>query len=122
MPATQRVQQVMSRLTARRNGVVLALAMHRYHQQHDKWPSKAKQLTGEYLNEIPVDILTGKPLMFKIVDDRPLIYSIGMDHDDDGGVDAQANGKSIDRESVNPGPRDDNFEGDWILWPQNVGG
>ena len=122
MPATQRVQQVMSRLTARRNGVVLALAIYRYHREHKKWPATAAELIGPYLNEVPVDILTGKPLMFKIVDDRPLIYSIGMDHDDDGGVDAQANGKSIDRESVNPGPRDDNFEGDWILWPQNAEG
>ena len=99
-----------------------AWPLYRYHREHKKWPATAAELIGPYLNEVPVDILTGQPLLFKIQDDQPVIYSVGLDRDDDGGVDAQANGKSIDRESVNPGPRDDNFEGDWILWPQNAEG
>ena len=66
------------------------------------------------------DSINGKPLRFKIVDDEPLIYSVGMDHDDDGGSDAKNNQGPIERSNVRPGPKSDDFEGDWILWPQTV--
>ena len=122
VPSAKHLRNAMERTNARRNGVVFALAMYRYHREHKKWPATAEDLIGSYLNEVPVDILTGQPLLFKIQDDQPVIYSVGLDRDDDGGVDAQANGRSIDREDVTPGPRDDNFEGDWILWPQNAEG
>ncbi len=80
----------------------------------------AEELVGTYLQEIPVDILTGKPLLFKIQDDQPVIYSVGMDHDDDGGADATSKGEPIERPAITPGPKDKDFEGDWILWPQTA--
>ena len=114
------VRIVIERVQTRRNAVVLALAMHRFHRQHGRWPKAAAELVGVYIEEFPVDIINSKPLRFKIVDDEPLIYSVGMDHDDDGGSDAKNNQGPIERSNVRPGPKNDDFEGDWILWPQTV--
>ena len=117
MPATQQVRAAVDRTVARKNAVLTALAMHRYHLQNSRWHKTKDDLIPKLLNKMPVDILTGKPLHFKIVDDRPLIYSVGMDHDDDGGADAVKNKKPMKRSHINPGPKNDKFEGDWILWP-----
>ena len=112
------LRPTMERGVARKNGVALALAMYRYHKATGKWPHSIDDLTDAYLSKPPIDILTGKPLHFKIDQDQPLIYSIGMDHDDDGGVDAKMKDNSIERSGICPGPKSDDFEGDWILWPQ----
>ena len=121
-PATEQVRNVRERLRARQNGVILALAAYRYHLQHNKWPTKAEELVGDYLKEVPVDILTGQPLRFRIEDNQPLIYSVGLDYDDDGGVDATVETEVIQRDNITPGPKDNSFEGDWILWPQVIPG
>jgi hypothetical protein len=122
MPSVKQVRNVIERTCARKNGVILALAMHRFHARHQKWPKSASDLSPKYLKEIPIDILTGKPLHFKVVDDQSLVYSVGLDHDDDGGVDATKNRKRIERSDIKPGPKDAEFEGDWILWPQVIPG
>jgi len=119
MPSAQPVGQAADRADAQKNAVLIALAMHRYQLSNNEWPTKASDLIPKFLNEIPVDVLTGKPLHFKIVDNHPLIYSVGMDHDDDGGVDATENNKPMQRSDIRPGPKSDDFEGDWILWPQS---
>lgn len=116
-PAFQQVRAAVDRSVAQKNGVLTALAMYRYRLRNKRWPETKDDLVPKFLDRIPVDILTGKPLHFKIIDDRPLVYSVGMDHDDDGGIDAVENKKSIKRSEIKPGPKNDNFEGDWILWP-----
>ncbi|MDA8563249.1 hypothetical protein N9L06_02230 [Mariniblastus sp.] len=118
MPPVQPVRATVGRTVARKNAVLTALAMYRYHLQDKRWPKTKDDLVPKFLNKMPVDILTGKPLHFKIVDDRPLVYSVGMDHDDDGGVDGVENGEPLKRMQIQPGPKSNDFEGDWILWPQ----
>ena len=118
VPATQPIRTAFDGADARKNGLLTALAMYRYHSRNNRWPETKEDLVPEFLAKIPVDILTGKPLHFKIVDDRPLVYSVGMDYDDDGGVDAVDHNEPIERLYIRPGPKSDTFEGDWILWPQ----
>jgi hypothetical protein len=112
------LRPTMERGEARKNGVLLALAMYRYHESTGQWPHSIEDLTDGYLSKPPIDILTGKPLYFKINKGRPLIYSVGMDRDDDGGTDAKLKGKLLERSGITPGPKNDDVEGDWILWPQ----
>ena len=57
--------------------------------------------------------MTGGPLGYRIIDDQPVIYSVGWDGIDDGG-----------RPAVGDGEPDSNAawldmtrpSGDWILW------
>ena len=118
VPPIQQIRAAFDEVDARKNGLLTALVMYRYHSRNKRWPKSNEDLVPEFLAEIPVDILTGKPLHFKIVDNRPFVYSVGMDYDDDGGVDAVDHNKPITRSYIRPGFKSDTFEGDWILWPQ----
>ena len=118
MPPVRPVRAAVDRTVAQKNAVLTALAMYRYHKRNKEWPKTEDDLIPEFLDRMPADILTGKPLHSKIVDDRLLIYSVGMDYDDDGGVDGVENGEPLERVQIQPGPKTEDFEGDWILWPQ----
>ena len=68
-----------------RDGVFIGLALELYHREHGKWPESLGELSPKYLPTLPADPITGKPLHYKVVSDRPIVYSVGVDGDDDGG-------------------------------------
>jgi hypothetical protein len=96
------------------DGVYLGLALELYHRQHHKWPESLAELAPQWLPEVPVDRITGQPLHYKIVDDKPLVYSVGLDGDDDNGRPVPAeNGISLPwTMPPNAKPED----GDWVIW------
>jgi len=93
---------------AYRDAVLLALACHRYRKANQEWPTSLDQLMGEWLNETPIDRINGKPLNFRIKEDALVIYSLGHDGDDDGGVNTDSKTPWLDKTG----------DGDWIVWPQ----
>jgi hypothetical protein len=107
-----------------RDGVFIGLALELYHREHGKWPESLNELSPKYLPTLPADPITGKPLHYKIVGDQPIVYSVGVDGDDDGGrlaknkdgelhpEYAQPNHFGKDHEAV----RVSETDGDWVLW------
>ena len=93
---------------AYRDAVLLALACHRYHKANQEWPTNLDQLAGKWLKDTPIDRINGEPLNFRINDDAPVIYSLGHDGDDDGGVNTDSDVPWLDKTG----------DGDWIVWPQ----
>jgi hypothetical protein len=73
-------------------------------------------LTPTLLPEVPVDRITGGPLIYKLVDGRPLVYSVGADRDDDGGrVTKDRNGNeepffAVEWDNTDPA------DGDWVIY------
>lgn len=67
-----------------RDAARIAVAAELYRRKHGAWPTS---LADIYPNpaDVPLDSFSGKPLSFSIRDDRPFIYSVGNDRDDDGG-------------------------------------
>ena len=49
-------------------------------------PPTLGDLVPEYLDRIPEDPLTGKPLLYEVASDSYVVYSVGTDGDDDGGM------------------------------------
>jgi len=96
------------------DGVYVGLALELYNRQHHKWPESLAELAPQWLPEVPVDRITGQPLHYKIVDDKPLVYSVGLDGDDDNGRPVPAeNGISLPwTMPPNAKPED----GDWVIW------
>ena len=92
---------------ARQDAVLLALAIYRFKRDREKWPTKLDQLTDDWIDRTPIDRINGNPLRFTIKEDAPIVYSIGRDGDDDGGVRIDSDTPWLDEES----------DGDWILWP-----
>ena len=63
-----------------------AIATRRYRLLHAQLPQTLDQLTPDFLPHMPVDPFDGQPLRFIAQDDKLVIYSIGKDLVDDGGV------------------------------------
>jgi hypothetical protein len=64
------------------------LAIERYRLTNgDKPPETLSNLTPTFLPSVPMDPFDGQPLRYKKLPKGYLVYSIGRDRNDDGGVD-----------------------------------
>lgn len=63
-----------------------ALAAWRFRRDHGAWPDTLDALAGAYLDEIPLDPMTGRALQYRPDADPPRLYSVGIDRSDNGGV------------------------------------
>lgn len=123
-PALSRATAMGETATMRRDGTLVALAAELYRRHTGAWPPTLAALTPRYLPAVPLDRCDGLPLRYRLLADRPVVYSIGGDRDDDGG--RPPHGPDGNRraaravadlsiggvESAATAP-----DGDWILWP-----
>ena len=66
---------------------LIACALERYHFVHGEYPKTLDALAPGFLDKIPADIITGKPLKYRVKKDGQFIlYSVGWNEKDDGGV------------------------------------
>jgi hypothetical protein len=121
-----------------RDATVTALALELFRRRHGEYPKQLEQLTPDLLPVVPSDRYDGGPIKYCLVDGRPLLYSVGVDQDDDGGRLPQPARlpSGPDRRSANRRARDyispsvvaqleqegmppshALADGDWILWP-----
>jgi hypothetical protein len=101
-------------LAQQRDATMAAVALARYYLMHEKWPESLHDLVPSLLPAVPSDRFDGQPLRYRLVDGRPLLYSVGTDLNDDGGTPYHGNG---DPWWVANWPPDPSIDGDWILWP-----
>lgn len=69
-----------------RRGVQTLTRVYAYQAQHKKWPDKLSTL-GKEARKSCADVFNGdKPLIYAVVAKQPVLYSVGLDGDDDGGI------------------------------------
>jgi len=85
------------------NEALVACALERYHLAHGEYPESLDALVPLYLDKLPHDIIGGQPLKYRRTGNAFLLYSIGWNETDDGGIAAL-------RRDGQPDP--DN--GDWV--------
>ncbi len=85
-PAIARASNMADRAAMRRDGVLVALALELYHRHHGAWPQTLSDLTPNYLPAVPMDRFDGHPLRYLVREGQPIVYSIGINLEDDGGV------------------------------------
>jgi hypothetical protein len=126
MPRPSHLQWFAERYLAQRDGIEVAIALELFHRKHGAYPKALSELVPDYLPAIPADRITGEPLHYRLANDRPIVYSVGIDRDDDGGVIARSKagypmpwlavGSEIPTCQMSKyQPMSD---GDWILYPQ----
>ncbi|MEX0728796.1 MAG: hypothetical protein WEB58_08480 [Planctomycetaceae bacterium] len=71
--------------TQLRDGILTAIAVELFRRENGRLPKTLDELVPKYLDEIPIDRLDGKPIKYAIKKNRPVIYSVGMDGEDNGG-------------------------------------
>lgn len=91
----------------------IAIALIRFHRQHNRWPATLEEVPTKLLPKTPLDQFNGQPLRYKLQDAAPLIYSVGPDRDDDNGTPPGL----IDGDTQNLFHTDKQPDGDQILWP-----
>jgi len=64
---------------------ILAVALACFHHDNDRWPDELAELCPKYVEAIPPDRFTGKPLIYRPRADGYLLYSVGRNMNDDGG-------------------------------------
>jgi len=106
LPALGKASQRASRGQTMLDETRVACAIERYRIQHNDLPDTLDALAPLFVPRIPNDLFDGKPLRYKKnTDGTYLIYSIGWNEKDDGGVDVRMKGKNS-REDLN--------QGDWV--------
>jgi hypothetical protein len=62
-----------------------AMAVERYRNAKGTLPETLESLVPEYLDAVPQDPFNGKPLLYKRLEKRYVVYSVNDDGKDDGG-------------------------------------
>jgi hypothetical protein len=71
----------------------VALACRLYEIDHDgNVPATLSDLVPTYLPAVPIDPMSGNPLLYKT--DNPRVYSVGDDGDDNGGIPVDRHGNN----------------------------
>jgi len=73
------------RTTAVIRSARLALAAERYRLDNGRFPENLEQLTGRYIEQVPIDPFDGQPLRYLMDKEQVTIYSVYENMQDDGG-------------------------------------
>jgi hypothetical protein len=100
-----------------RDATLVAIALARFYSLDGHWPGTLDELTPAYLEAVPPDRFTGAPLRYRLVDDRPVVYSVGPDRNDDGAKPI-TNAPTFDLETTWAPASSAALapDGDWVLW------
>ena len=109
MPSLDRAGRTADQTYARHEAAMVALAMETYRDKVGEYPATLADLVPHYLPTMPLDYSTGGPLRYKLVAGKPLLYGLGKDGVDDGGV-------WLRKQPHNYWP-DVPQTGDWVLYP-----
>jgi len=63
-----------------------ALAIYRHRARHGSFPESLQALDPESLPIPPIDLYSGEPLRYTLVNGKPRLWALGADRDDDGGA------------------------------------
>ncbi len=118
-----------------RDGTVVAIALEAYRRTHGTYPTTLGELAPRLLPTVPLDRYDGRALKYQRVGDgssaKPVVYSVGVDRIDDGGVGPERIGNeysmyvyrgpaTVKAWLANPQMKM-TIRGDWILYdPANL--
>lgn len=93
MADAESARRTQQRSQSRRLVEATAIALLGYRDQHDELPHTLDPLVPTYFDSVPIDFATGEPLVYRVKDDgSALVYSLGDNFKDDGGVDDYTDG------------------------------
>jgi hypothetical protein len=82
---TSKVAEAFRRTQAGLRCALVAVALERYRRTHSGWPDSLAPLVPAYLPSVPIDPYDGAPLRYRRLADRLVVYSVGLDKQDNGG-------------------------------------
>jgi hypothetical protein len=87
LPTLEPFLQAITRGRAQLAGVTCLTAVRRYKLTHGSLPENLEVAAREAgLKAVPTDPYSGGPMHYKVIDGKPVVYSVGSDGKDDGGT------------------------------------
>jgi hypothetical protein len=87
LPAVQAVVQALGRMTATLRATECLVALRRWQLTHQGLHRSLESIVKEAgLKAVPIDPYDGKPMRLAVIGGEPVIYSVGKDGKDDGGL------------------------------------
>jgi len=110
-PTFPRMAQLAWHMKTHRAALVTTLGVIRYQKETGQYPTDLNELVAAgYLNRLPIDPYSGRPLVYRQTDGGFLLYSLGTNLKDNGGkLGTDSQGR----------PRMWADNGDWVFWPVN---
>jgi hypothetical protein len=81
----------LARIAARNSVADAGLGVERFRLRHNRLPDNLDALVPDLLPEVPTDPFTGQPIRYRIVSGGFVVYSVGEDRVDNGGLDEGPN-------------------------------
>jgi len=85
VPSVSKLQNSWDGVRQNQENVTLAFALEWYQRDNRRYPQKLEDLAPKYLKEIPLDIFSRKPLIYRPSEKGYLLYSVGYSGKDEGG-------------------------------------
>jgi len=109
MPALGKVSQIAYRNKVQVEAFIVIVAILRYKQERGNYPENLSELLeAGLLKELPMDPFSNKPVVYRKIDDGFMLYSVGLNFEDDGGTIVRRDDGRIHRWAD---------EGDEVFWP-----
>jgi hypothetical protein len=107
MPAFDKVQSAAERCEQGQRNLHVAFALAAYQRDHGLYPANLEELAPKYLEKIPDDLFSDKPLTYRQEGHGYLLYSVGINGiDEDGrGYDDDPRGDDLSIRMPVPEPR-----------------
>jgi hypothetical protein len=86
VPSIDKLCQAAWRKQTQLRCLAVLVAVERFRQANGRWPVKLDDLKPRFLKTVPLDPFDGKPLRYRRLDDGVIVYSVGPDEKDNGGV------------------------------------
>jgi hypothetical protein len=103
-PALERASEKAARAQSLNDRTRIAIALERHRLAYGQFPETLAALTPQFLAKLPHDVINGQPLKYRRTDDGGFIlYSVGWNETDDGGIVALTKGGAVDFQ-----------KGDWV--------
>ena len=85
MPADSKVQNAYDRDEQVQRNLQVAFALAAYRRDHGSYPAKLDDLAPKYLAAVPDDLFSGQAVLYRLSDKGYLLYSVGVNGEDEGG-------------------------------------
>ena len=86
VPALGRILEIDVRTTAQVDCAIVALGIERYRLAKGSLPKELAELAPRYIDKVPIDPFDGKPVRYKLTEPGYIVYSVGADGTDEGGL------------------------------------
>jgi hypothetical protein len=86
VPNFLKAVQVMARNQTAADEALVVCGLERYRIASGSYPASTDALVPKFLDKLPHDIISGEPLKYRRADSSFVLYSIGWNEKDDGGM------------------------------------